>query len=89
MNQKGVLTTYKKLLIREHNIRDKQELEELGVASDCWSVLKLELRYKKDKTVDFFEGVQVDKLWIYRHRHPSLSRDCGNMLLIEECLLQR
>ena len=66
LNQKGVLLTYKELLNKEQNIKNKQELEKLGVATDWWSMKKLELRYKKDKIVGFFEGeVQVYKLWIY------------------------
>ena len=66
LNQKGILTTYENLLTKEQKIKDKQELEKLGVAVDWWSIVKLESRYKKDRTVGFFEGkVQVDRLWIY------------------------
>ena len=47
-------------------IKDKRELEKLGVAVDWWSMVKLEKRKKKDRTVGFFEvKVQVDRLWIY------------------------
>ena len=36
------------------------------MASDWWSLNKLESRYRKDGNLGFFEGeVQVDKLWIY------------------------
>ena len=66
MNQKGIMLTYKELLNREQNIKSKQELEELGVATDWWSLNKLESRYRKDRNLGFFEGeVQVDKLWIH------------------------
>ena len=32
LNQKGMLTTYENLLTKEQKIKDKQELEKLGVA---------------------------------------------------------
>ena len=58
-----MLLTYKDLITKEQNIKDEQDLEKLGLATDWWSMLKLELRYKKDKTMGFFEGrVQVDEL---------------------------
>ena len=61
-----MLTTYENLLTNEQKIKDKQELEKMGIAVDWWSMAKLESRYKKDRMVGFFEGkVQVDRLWIY------------------------
>lgn len=66
LNQEGVLLTYKDLLTKDQTMKNKQDLEKLGVATDWWSVLKLESRYKKDKNMGFFEGkVHVDQLWIY------------------------
>ena len=54
------------LLTKDQNIKDKQDLEKLGLTTDWWSMLKLESRYKKDKNMGFFEGkVQMDELWIY------------------------
>ena len=66
LNQEGVLLTQKDLLTKDHTMKDKQDVEKLGLATDWWSMLKSESRYKKDKNMGFFEGkVQVDELWTY------------------------
>ena len=39
LNQKGALLIYKYLLTKEQNIKDKQDLEKLGLATDWQSMM--------------------------------------------------